>query len=115
MIGWGHAGRLVVLGLLAAGVAAAWRWRGLFDPLAMTGLIGGNPVALLVFFALHIAASLFFVPRTLLAVGAGLVFGMWWGVVWAALGSLAGAVAGFLAARYIGSGFVDRARSARNR
>ena len=47
-------------------------------------------------------------PRTLLAVGAGLVFGMWWGVLWAALGSLAGAVAGFLAARYIRSGFVAR-------
>ena len=108
------AGRLVVLALLAAGIVAAWRWRGLFDPLALTALIGGNPLAPLVFLALHIAASLFFVPRTLLALGAGLVFGMWWGVLWAALGSVGGAVAGFLTARYIHAGFVDRARLARS-
>jgi uncharacterized membrane protein YdjX (TVP38/TMEM64 family) len=99
------AGRLVFVALLAAGIVAAWRWRSLFAPLGLTELIGGNPAAPLVFLALHIAASLFFVPRTLLALGAGLVFGMWWGIVWAALGSVLGAVAGFLAARYIHSGF----------
>ncbi len=114
MIGKTHAGRLVVLALLAAGIVAAWRWRGLFDPLALTGLVGGNPMAPLAFVAVHIAASLFFVPRALLALGAGLVFGMWWGIVWAALGSLAGAVAGFLTARYIRSGFVNRARLAKS-
>jgi uncharacterized membrane protein YdjX (TVP38/TMEM64 family) len=108
-----HFGRLFAVALLAAGSVAAWRWRSLFDPLALPALIGGNPMAPLAFVAVHIAASLFFVPRTLLALGAGLVFGMWWGIVWAALGSLAGAVAGFLAARYIRSGFVDRAMLAK--
>ncbi len=80
----------------------------------MTGLIGGNPLAPLAFLALHTVASLCFVPRTLLALGAGLVFGMWWGILWAALGSLAGAVAGFLTARYLRSGFIDRAGLARS-
>ncbi len=94
-----HAGRVAVLGLLVIGIVAAWRWRHLFDPLALTELIGRNPWAPLAFLALHAAASLFFVPRTLLALGAGMVFGMWWGVVWAALGSVGGAVAGFLVAR----------------
>ena len=106
------AGRLIVLGLLAIGVAAAWHWRGLFDPLALTLLIERHPAAPLVFLAIHVAASLFFVPRTLLAFGAGMVFGMGWGIAWAALGSLAGAVAGFLAARYIHSGFRDPGRLA---
>ena len=109
MIGKQGAGRIAVIVLLAAGVVAAWRWRGLFGPLGLTGLVGGSPAAPLVFLAAHVAASLFFVPRTLLALGAGLVFGMWWGVVWAALGSVAGAVAGFLVARYVGSGFVGHA------
>jgi uncharacterized membrane protein YdjX (TVP38/TMEM64 family) len=113
MIGKARAGRLIVLALLAGGVAAAWHWRGLFDPLALTLLIERQPAAPLVFLAVHVAASLFFVPRTLLAFGAGMVFGMGWGVAWAALGSLAGAVAGFLAARYIHSGFVDRAEVTR--
>ena len=108
-LGKGHIGRLLVLVLLGAGMAGVWRWRGVFDPLALTGLIASNPAAPLVFIALHVVASLFFVPRTLLAVGAGLVFGMWWGIVWAALGSVAGAVAGFLVARYLYAGFLDRA------
>ncbi len=104
----GRVARVVVLGLLALGIIAAWRWRGLFDPLELKAAIDRNPMAPLAFLALHIAASLFFVPRTLLAFGAGIVFGMWWGIVWAALGSVAGAVAGFLVARYVNAGFVDR-------
>jgi uncharacterized membrane protein YdjX (TVP38/TMEM64 family) len=105
--------RLAALGLVAAGIIAAWHWRGLFEAAALSGMIGRNPAAPLVFIALHIAASLFFVPRTLLALVAGLVFGAWWGVLWAALGSVLGAIAGFLVARYIDSGIADAARNAR--
>ncbi|HEV8681006.1 MAG TPA: VTT domain-containing protein [Stellaceae bacterium] len=110
----GKVGRIVMLALLVAGIVAAWRWRHLFGPLALTELIGREPAAPLVFIAMHIAGSLFFVPRLFLALGAGAVFGMWWGILWAALGSLAGAVAGFLAARYIRAGYVAPARLARS-
>ena len=112
-LGGNRIARLLLLAAVAAGIAAAWRWRGLFDPVALTELIATSPVAPLVFIVLHIAASLFFVPRTLLAFGAGIVFGMWWGVVWAALGSVAGGIAGFLVARYIYAGFVERAHPSR--
>jgi uncharacterized membrane protein YdjX (TVP38/TMEM64 family) len=105
--------RLVLLALLLMGVAAAWQWRGVFDPAAWEAVIRHSRAAPLVFLALHIAGSLFFVPRTLLAVGAGLVFGMWWGIVWAAAGSVAGAIAGFLVARYINTGLVERIEPAR--
>jgi uncharacterized membrane protein YdjX (TVP38/TMEM64 family) len=104
-----NAGRLALLGLLAFGVVAAWHWRGVFDPAALTELVDGGPAAPLLFLGLHVLASLLFVPRTLLALGAGLVFGMWWGALWAALGSLIGAVAGFLVARYLGGGLAERA------
>lgn len=106
---------VAAIGLTGAGVAAAWHWRGVFDPLAMTALLAGHPLAPLGFIALHVAASLFFVPRTVLAVVAGLVFGGWWGPIWAVLGSLGGAVAGFLVARYLYSGFVRRADPVRLR
>jgi uncharacterized membrane protein YdjX (TVP38/TMEM64 family) len=102
----GRLARVAVLGVLILGIAAAWRWRGLFDPVALQNLIERNPLAPLAFLAIHVAASLFFVPRTLLALAAGLLFGMWWGALWAALGSVAGAVAGFVAARYLNAGFV---------
>ena len=108
-IGRVNAGRVVVLALLVAGIGAAWYWRRLFDPLGLTGVVAASPAAPLIFLALHVAASLFFVPRTVLALGAGLVFGVWWGVLWAALGSVAGAIAGFAVARYIDAGFLGRA------
>jgi len=105
-----RAGQALVVVLVGAGIAAAWRWRGSFDPLALTELIGGVPAAPLAFLALHVAASLVFVPRSLLGIAAGLIFGMWWGLLWAALGSVLGAIAGFLVARYVHSGLFDRAR-----
>jgi uncharacterized membrane protein YdjX (TVP38/TMEM64 family) len=100
-------GRVAVLVVLAAGIAFVVRHRGALDPMAISGAIAVRPAAPLVFLALHIAASLLFVPRTLLAVAAGLVFGLWWGLVWAAAGSVLGAVAGFLVARYVNAGLID--------
>ena len=105
--------RLALLGLLAVGAAAAWRWRGVLDPTTITGAIDRYPAAPLWFLAAHTAASLLFVPRTLLAIVAGLLFGMGWGIVWAASGSVAGATAGFLMARYINSGVLDLRRLGR--
>jgi uncharacterized membrane protein YdjX (TVP38/TMEM64 family) len=102
--------RLALLGLLAIGVASVWRWRALLDSMAITGTIDRYPAAPLGFLVVHIAASLLFVPRTLLAIVAGLLFGMGWGIAWAAAGSVAGAMAGFLVARYINSGLIDAAR-----
>lgn len=113
---FGKAARLTAgVALLGIGAAAMWHWRGVFDPLAIAALLTGNRFAPLGFIALHVAASLFFVPRTVLAVAAGLIFGGWWGPVWATIGSLAGAVAGCVVARYLYSGFVERADPTRLR
>ena len=105
-----RAARLVVLGLLAIGAASVWRWRAVLDPATITAAIDRYPAARLGFLAVHIAASLLFIPRTLLAIVAGLLFGIGWGIVWAAAGSVAGAVAGFLVARYVNSGLIDLRR-----
>ena len=108
-----RAGRISLVAVLAAGIVAAWHWRGAFDPAMLGPRLSSSPAAPLVFLALHVAASLLFVPRTLLAIVAGLVFGMWWGALWAALGSVIGAAAGFLVARYVNAGVVDAASWAR--
>jgi uncharacterized membrane protein YdjX (TVP38/TMEM64 family) len=110
LIGLRRASRLALLGFLVTGAVAAWHWRTILDPATISAAIARYPTAPLGFLAVHIAASLMFVPRTLLAIVAGLLFGMGWGIVWAASGSVAGAVAGFLAARHLSSGLDDLGR-----
>jgi uncharacterized membrane protein YdjX (TVP38/TMEM64 family) len=105
-----RAGQMLVGLLIVAGIAAAWHWRGTLDPLALAAIIRAHPAAPLVFLALHVVASLTFVPRSLLGIAAGIVFGVWWGLLWAALGSVVGATAGFLLARYVHAALFDRAR-----
>lgn len=107
--------QIVVLGLLALGAAAAWRWRAALDPLAISEVIDRHPAAPLAFLAVHAIASLVFVPRTLLAIVAGLLFGVGWGIFWAEIGSVAGAAAGFILARYINPGLFDIERNGRIR
>ena len=115
LIGIRRATRLVLVGLIATAAIAAWHWRTVFDPIAITSAIGHYPSAPLGFIAAHIAASLIFVPRSLFAIAAGLLFGTGWGIVWAELGSVAGAAAGFLLARYVSSGLIDFQRGSRSR
>jgi uncharacterized membrane protein YdjX (TVP38/TMEM64 family) len=107
--------RFVALGVLVLGIAAAWHWRAALDPAAVAAAIGSYPAAPLIYLAIHIAASLLFVPRTLLAILAGLLFGVAGGIAWAAVGSVAGAVAGFLVARYLNSGLFGLDRNPRLR
>ncbi len=103
--------RLLLLALLLAGAAIAWRWRAALGPAELGATIGHYPLAPLMFLATHMAGSLLFVPRTVLAIAAGLLFGVGWGIVWAAIGSVAGALAGFLVARYLNAGLVDLSRN----
>src|SRR5713101_3593682 len=110
MVGPRRAARLALLAFLVAGGLAVWRWRAVLDPTTIGAAIALYPAAPLGFLAVHIAASLLFVPRTLLAIVAGLLFGMGWGIVWAACGSAAGAVAGFLVSRYVSSGMNELGR-----
>src|SRR5262249_46076018 len=48
--------------------------------------------------------------RSLLAIAAGLLFGVGWGILWTEIGSVAGAIAGFLIARYINSDLIQAER-----
>jgi uncharacterized membrane protein YdjX (TVP38/TMEM64 family) len=109
-VGVRRTARLSLLVLLAIGVVSVWRWRAALDPTTITAAIGRYPAAPIAFLAVHIAASLLFIPRTLMAIVAGLLFGTGWGIVWAATGSVAGAVAGFLMARFVNSELVDLRR-----
>jgi len=88
---------------VASGIALAFVWRHAIDPLAIRNAITANPFAPAIFIGLQVAASLLFVPRTVLGIAAGLVFGFFWGTVWAICGAMAGAAAGFALVHWFGA------------
>lgn len=69
-------------------------------------LDGFGPLIPLVFVIAHIAASLVFVPRSVMAVVASMLFDFWPACLWAITGSMAGAIMGFAIARYVNAGLI---------
>ena len=97
--------RLAALAVLL-GAGGFLATRGGLDFLHVQALLRQSSFAPLTFVALHVAFSLLFLPRSVMAIAAGLVFGLWSGVLWATLGSLIGALSGFWLARYLSSDVV---------
>lgn len=93
--------RLLAVALILGAALTWWLNREQFQPAEIEALLANNPWAPLIFILAHIVASLIFVPRTILSIAAGLIFGLWWGIVLAVLGSMAGSIAGFLIARQL--------------
>jgi uncharacterized membrane protein YdjX (TVP38/TMEM64 family) len=67
-----------------------------------------GPWGAVVFAAAYIPAAVFFVPGSLLTLGAGFVFGLAKGTVVVSLGSTAGAAAAFIVARNLAHDWVGR-------
>ena len=101
--------RILLLLAVAAGIVLAIAYSRAIDPLAIKAELSQHRHAELIFMAATVAASFIFVPRTLLAVAGGLIFGLAWGMAWTMLASTLGAVLGFLLARYVNNGIVDAA------
>src|SRR6516165_4782127 len=108
-----RAGRVFVLGLIAVACSMTLHWVSTLDPVTITAAIASYTAAPLGFVSVHIVARLLFIPRTVLAIVAGLLFGSQWGIFWAEIGSVAGAVVGFLVARYVHPGLGDLRGTAR--
>ncbi len=65
---------------------------------AIEGLGIWGPV---LFIAVYVLASVFFIPASALTLGAGAVFGVAWGSVYVSIASTLGATASFLVGRYV--------------
>lgn len=98
---------LIGLGLLVGGAAALIYRRELHLLEIQDWLDDYGSFGPLAFVAAHLLASLFFVPRTVMAIVAGVLFGLWWGAVWSLLGALIGAAVSFLAARYVNANAIQ--------
>jgi len=111
---WGRVLRVLILVLVLVAIGLVWRERMHFQladlPADLKAAIGGTAWAPLIFIAIHVAASLLFVPRTPMSIAAGLLFGLWWGAIWAVCGAMAGSLAGFALARYMNAGWIKPER-----
>ncbi len=99
--------RLLLLAIVAVAIVVAASHRDALQAEGLSDFIDEHPGAMpLVFVAVHVVASLAFMPRGVLALAAGGLFGVAWGLVWALIGSMAGAMAGFALARWTNGGML---------
>lgn len=101
---------LAAWGLLAVAVVLAARY---FE---VTALLAGaleaiarlGPWGPVLFVLLYVAATVFFLPGSVLTLGAGFVFGVGLGAVVVSISATLGATAAFLVARYVARSWVAR-------
>jgi uncharacterized membrane protein YdjX (TVP38/TMEM64 family) len=100
---WLRFGLIVLLlgGIVASAVIESRDPSWLVAQLADLG-----PLLPLSFIIVHIVASLTFVPRSIIAIVAGALWGFWAACLWSLAGAIAGAVAGFVLARYVNAGWL---------
>lgn len=67
-----------------------------------------GPWGPVIFIAIYVAATVLFIPGSVLTLGAGAVFGVAWGSVYVSLGSTLGATAAFLVGRYLARDAIAR-------
>ncbi|MFM7576901.1 MAG: TVP38/TMEM64 family protein, partial [Microcystaceae cyanobacterium] len=56
--------------------------------------------AAIAFISLYVMTTVLFIPGTILTLGAGVLFGLWWGSLYVLIGATLGATAAFLVGRY---------------
>lgn len=100
--------RVAVAAVLVAGLIAVLWFRSAIDARVIAGWLDNQPLWQKVaeYLALHVAASLFFVPRLFMGIVAGVMLGAWWGSLFSVVGGTLGAYAGFVLVRFVNSGAV---------
>ena len=100
--------KLIIFILVAAALVAAGIFldvntylRQLLDWIREQGIVG-----VVIFAVVYIAATVLFVPGSILTLGAGFVYGVVWGSVYVSIASTIGATAAFLVGRYLARDWV---------
>jgi copper chaperone CopZ len=100
---------LVLLALLVGAIAWALAHRGEFAAARIEGWVESfglwAPVA---FACLYVAATVSFLPGSVLTIVGGMLFGPLWGTFYSLTGATVGATIAFLIARYLASNWVAR-------
>ena len=74
---------------------------------ALDWIAGLGPLGPLIFVAIYILATVFFIPGSILTLGAGVVFGVVAGSIFVSIASTLGATCAFLVGRYVARGWVS--------
>jgi uncharacterized membrane protein YdjX (TVP38/TMEM64 family) len=74
-----------------------------------------GPWGPVIFIALYVIATVFFVPGSVLTLGAGAVFGVVWGSVYVSIAATLGATCAFLVGRYLARDAIARKIEGNNR
>ena len=104
----GSRGKIALWALLAVGLVLAAHY---FDAparlrVALDGIARLGPWGPVLFALLYVAATVFFLPGSILTVGAGVVFGLARGFVIVSISATLGATAAFLVGRYLARAFI---------
>ena len=101
--------RFGVLAALLAGVGIAAIYHERLSGLALESRVQHAGVAApLIFIALYAAATVLFLPGSVLTIAGGALFGPVWGTFYGLTGATLGAALAFLVARYLASDWVAR-------
>jgi len=95
--------------VLILGIALAVIYRDSLNSLTIqTWIEQSGALAPLIFMAVYVLATVFFLPGSVLTLAGGALFGPVWGVFYNLTAATIGAVLSFLAARYLASGWVAK-------
>lgn len=102
-----HTVRWLLSLALVSVIGLAVAWRDHFDAAALqTWVESAGSAAPLVFIALYAAATVLFLPGSVITLAGGVLFGPVWGTLWSLTGATLGAALAFLIARYLGGDWV---------
>lgn len=101
--------RLLLLLVVATGIALAVHYRELFNTQALASWVSGFGAAgPLVFMALYALATVLFLPGAVITLAGGALFGPLWGTLYNLTGATIGAAVAFVIARYLAADWVAR-------
>jgi len=101
---------LVILALIVAVLVLGGKYLNLQQRLAdaLSWIEGLGPVGMGVYALLYIVACVFFIPGSILTLGAGAIYGVVTGSILVSISSTLGATAAFLVGRYAARGWVAK-------
>lgn len=98
---------IILIVVIAALIGVAWYFdaqtylRSVLEWIRDRGIVG-----VVVFAAVYIVATVFFIPGSILTLGAGFVYGVVYGTIYVSIASTLGATAAFLVGRYFARDWV---------